>query len=212
MPHNPFTGSNYHGINVLLLWAGGLQYDSNAWATYKQVQGAGGQVRRGEKGHHVIFYKTLNIKERDETGEETEKRIPLMRGFTVFNVEQCDGIELPKPKAIPHAEKLAHAETYIANIGATVRHGGNGAYFNVGKDFIQLPHAGYFRDIESYYAASLHEHTHWTGHKSRLDRKDAVTRYGTEAYAFEELVAEMGSAFACANLGITRILRATRAI
>ena len=201
MPNNPFTGSNYSGINVVICWATqhAMGYQTSAWATYRQVQEAGGQVRKGEKGTHVVFFKPLKIQDR-QTDED--KIVPLLRGYTVFNLEQCDAVQVPARRKIPEVERIENAETFIRNVGADLRHGGNRCYFNLGADYIQLPEAGQFQAVEGYYAANLHERTHWTGHEQRLNRIERRNRYGVDSYAFEELCAELGAAFICADLGI----------
>jgi antirestriction protein ArdC len=208
MPYNPFTKRNYSGVNVLQLWlvAAAKGYVSNAWGTYKQIREAGGQVRGGEKAARVVFFRHLEVKDAEgrqaDQGEDATRFVPLMRVYSVFNAEQCDGLNLPKPKPLPEAQRIERAEAFIRSLGAKVQHGGDVACYRIGGDEIHLPVPQHFTAPEAYYATSLHEHTHWTGHKSRLDRATLGQRYGTEAYAFEELIAELGAAFLCAELGI----------
>lgn len=205
LPFNAASNRAYSGVNTLLLMMAGADagYSSDAWMTYKQAQERGGQVRKGEHGQRVVLWKMRAVKDRDEKADEgTGRMIPLIRAYTVFNLDQIDGIEPPAieaPEAGP--EGLARAEAYIAATGAQIRHGGDRAYYTTGGDFIQLPHLAQFTDLASYYATALHELTHWTGADHRLARKYG-RRFGDESYAAEELVAEMGAAFQCARLGI----------
>lgn len=209
-----FSGEPYTGINVVLLWIAGVErgFESPVWMTYKQAQKIGAQVRGGEKGTTIIYASRFK-KEVDnpkKPGETTSVSIPFLRDYTVFNVAQIDNLPAEfQPQAADTAEvseasrlqRIAHAEEFFADIGATVRHGGNSAYFSQAGDFIQLPPVEQFKTIESYYSTSGHEHIHWSGHKDRLDREFGK-RFGDQAYAAEELVAELGSAFLCADLGI----------
>jgi antirestriction protein ArdC len=193
------NGVAYTGINVLLL---GLSDFSNPyWMTYKQAQEYGGQVRKGEKSTHIVFFKPLAIKDR-ATNED--KTIPLMRGYSVFNAKQIDGLPdrfIVKPEPRHNDERNAIVEKFIADTGANIKHGGDKAFYVPSGDYIQMPMAECFGGINDYYATLAHELTHWTGHESRLDRS-LKTISGTKDYAREELVAELGSAFVCANLGI----------
>lgn len=208
------TGRAYRGVNVPLLWAtaDAFGYRSNVWATYRQWQERGAQVRKGEKSTLVIFWKKLSARrddsdEGDDAAISEKQRDRLMaRGYFVFNADQVDGWD-PKtaPRStladLPEAERIAGAEAFFAAVGATLRHGGNRAYYTTGDDHIQMPQFGQFKSAVAYYATLGHEHIHWTGHKSRLDRRFGA-RFGDNAYAFEELVAELGAAFLCARLGL----------
>lgn len=199
LPENFVSRQQYHGINTLLLWCEADQrgYSSNKWLTYKQAQEKGGQVRKGEKGNLVVFYKTLE-KERED-GEID--RIPMMRHYHVFNVDQIDGIEDPQaaPEITPRTWSDCH--DIEAVVPVQVRHDGARAYYSTSGDYIQMPEKDRFSDAASYYATLLHESTHATGHATRLDRQYGK-RFGDSAYAREELVAEMGAAFLCATFGI----------
>ena len=134
-----------------------------------------------------------------------------MKGYTVFNVEQVDGLPAhyyAQPEnPLPLSERIAHADAFITGTGATTHHGGNSAFYALSRDAVQLPPFEAFRDKESYYATALHELTHWTKPKSRLDRDFSAKRFGDHGYAREELVAELGAAFLCAELGITPEVR-----
>jgi antirestriction protein ArdC len=202
-------GTPYRGINVLLL---GLQGRSCPhWFTYKQASALGGQVKGGEKGTLVTFFKPFKVEDRVT---KEEKTIPLIRHYNVFNAEQIDGLpEKFYPKAVPvvdRNDRNAVADDYIAATGAVITHGGNRAYYAPGPDSIQLPNFDAFDDGAGYYGTALHELTHWTGHKSRCDRNFANSN-GTKDYAKEELVAELGAAYLCAALGVENSPRADHA-
>jgi antirestriction protein ArdC len=201
------NGQPYKGINVLMLWAEAelRGYGCPIWMTYKQAQELSGQVRKGEKGSLVVYAD--KITRNDGESDETAREIHFMKGYTVFNCEQIDG--LPShfyATAAPAAstpERIATAESFTGSTVATVRTGGNRAYYSVTDDYVQMPPLECFRDAESYYATLLHELTHWTRHEVRLNREFGRKRWGDEGYAAEELVAELGAAFMCADLGIT---------
>jgi antirestriction protein ArdC len=203
------NGTPYQGINILLLWGDAMAkgYAANMWMTYRQAVEIGAQVRKGEHGSLVVYADRITRTETADNGEAVEREIPFMKAYTVFNVEQIDGLPeryqtTPEPKG--EALKLIEAtERFFNATGAIFRHGGNQAYYAPGPDIIQLPVPEAFKDAESYAATKAHELTHWTKHPSRLDRDFGRHRFGDEGYAREELVAELGSAFLCADLGIT---------
>jgi len=208
MPRNAVTGRRYAGINVMLLGLTG-----QSWATYKQWQSIGAQVRKGEEGTAVMFFKPLQVKDK-ETGEDTT--IPMMRTFTVFNAGQVDGYEVEGIE-LTEAERIAGADQWVSKTGADIRHNNiGGAFYKPIADWIQVPHLESFTaskhstQVENYYSTLFHELTHWTGHNARCNR-DLGNRFGSPDYAFEELVAEMGAAFQCALLGITNEPRADHA-
>jgi antirestriction protein ArdC len=212
------NGIPYQGINVLMLWAAAMEkgYAAPIWMTFKQAQEFKAHVRKGEKGSLVVYADRITRTETDtETGEESERAIPFMKGYTVFNVEQIDGLpERFYAKAEPRSEtvqRIERAEIFFAATGVTVRHGGNMAYYNVTHDHVQMPPIEAFRDAESYYATLAHEATHSTRHPSRLNRDFGRKRFGDEGYAMEELVAELGSAFLCADLELTPEVRGDHA-
>lgn len=204
------NGEAYRGINILLLWGAALDggYTSNIWMTFKQATERGGQVRKGEKGSTVVFAGRIKKTEANEQGDDEEREIPFLKGYTVFNVDQIDGLpretyEPPAPLDDGYRVQLVdEAEKFIAGTGAVVRHGGGRAFYAPGSDHIQMPPLQAFIDAESYTATKAHELVHWTGHPARLQREFGK-RFGDNAYAFEELVAELGSAFLCADLAIT---------
>lgn len=204
LPFNPFTRRHYSGINVVLLWAEGMAkgYPTQRWATFRQVLEAGGHVRRGERGTRIVFYRTLDLK--DETSDGETKKIPLLKSFTVFNRAQCDGLgeaESP-PGPVAPFDRDERAETFVRHVGADVRFNGGRAFYRPLGDYIEMPQAELFQTQVAYYATLIHELTHWTGHTSRLDRLKLGERYGSESYAFEELIAELGASFICAELGL----------
>ena len=203
------NGTPYRGINVLLLWGEAMEkgYTSSTWMTYRQAIELNAQVRKGEHGSLVVYADRFTRIEADDQGEDMEREIPFMKAYTAFNVEQIEGLPdhytfKPEPKGEP-LQLLESAERFFAATGATFRHGGNMAYYAPGPDLIQLPPPEAFRDAQSYAAIKSHELCHWTKHESRLNREFGRKRFGDHAYAREELVAELGAAFLCADLGIT---------
>jgi antirestriction protein ArdC len=207
------NGIPYQGINVVVLWMAGVAngYASPRWFTFRQALELGGHVRKGEHGELVVYADRIIRTATDDNGEETERAIPFLKGYTVFNAEQCENlpahyaarIEAP----LPVAQRLETADRFFAATGAEIRHGGNRAYYAEGADFVQMPPFECFRDAESYAATLAHELTHWTKHDKRLARDFGRTRWGDEGYAREELVAELGAAFLAADLGITPEVR-----
>jgi len=207
------NGQPYNGINILMLWSAAMEKEHTApiWMTFRQAKELGANVRKGEKGELVVYANKINRTEETTGGEEIEHTIPFMKGYTVFNVEQIEGLpshyyQLAEPVLDP-VQRIQHAEAFFAATGADIRHSGNQAYYAIGSDRIQLPPFESFRDAESYYATLAHEATHWTRHPNRLDRSFGRKRYGDEGYAQEELVAELESAFLSADLGITPEVR-----
>ena len=201
------NGKPYSGINVLSLWASAMAQNFAApiWMTFKQASELDTHIRKGEKGSLVVYADSIKRKETDEkTGDEIDREIPFLKGYTVFNVEQIEGLpEVYYPKVAPNPDsvpRIDHAEKFFAALGATIRHGGNRAFYSIAADVIQMPPFESFQDADSYYATLAHECTHWTGSKARLDRDFGGHRFGSEGYAVEELVAELGAAFLCADL------------
>lgn len=203
------NGQPYRGINVLMLWGEAMErgYSCPIWMTYNQANELGAQVRKGEHGSLVVFANRINRTETDAKGNEVEREIPFLKGYTVFNCEQIDGLPAqytaPADQTLDPVQRIAEAEQFFANAGADIRHGGNQAYYAIHTDYVQVPSFETFRDAESYYATLAHEMTHWTRHPTRLDREFGRKRWGDEGYAAEELVAELGSAFLSADLGLT---------
>jgi antirestriction protein ArdC len=206
------NGIPYRGINILVLWSAASEkgYAAPVWMTFKQASELKANVRKGEHGSLVVYADKI-IRTETDAGEEAEYAIPFLKGYTVFNVEQIDGLPehyyaKPAPR-VDTIERIDRAESFFVGTGATIRHGGTMAYYNVSQDFVQMPPFEIFRDAESYYATLAHETTHWTRHKSRLDRDFGRKRFGDEGYAMEELVAELGSAFLSADLDLTPDVR-----
>jgi antirestriction protein ArdC len=205
------TGEHYRGINVLMLWGAAQDagYERSQWLTFKQAIALKGCVRKGEKGTLVVYASTFSKTETDANGDDTERAIPFLKGYTVFNVAQCDGLparyygedEAVTPLA-PVAERCAAAETFVGNTGAIVRHGGGRAFYSTGTDAITMPPYETFEDPESYAATKLHELGHWTGHEKRLARTFGK-HFGDKDYSKEELVAELTAAFLCADLNVS---------
>lgn len=210
MPHNFTSHRQYTGINVMLLWAAGIQsgYSSSAWLTYKQAKDKGGHVRKGEKGTQIVFWKFLEkpTGETDANGDQVTDRIPMCRFYTVFNVEQCENLPGVVDEAPAVPQGYEHIDEVIQAIGADIQHGGNRACYIPSRDQIRMPRPQDFTAPANYYAVLMHELTHWTGAASRLDR-NLSGRFGDAQYAAEELIAEIGAAFACARLGIKGELR-----
>lgn len=202
------NGEAYQGINILSLWGSAMEkgFSSATWVTFKQAKELGGHVLKGEKGSLVVYANTLNRTETDEKGEETELKIPYMKGYTVFNAEQIEGLPenyYDKPECTDNpVERIEHAEKFFAATGAAIHHGGAQAFYAVAHDHVKLPFIEAFTDAEGYYATLAHEITHWTRHPDRLNRDFGRKAWGDEGYAKEELVAELGAAFICADLGI----------
>lgn len=203
------NGIPYQGINVVMLWSAAVAagYAAPIWMTFKQAKELGAHVRKGEKGSLVVYANTVTKTEIDaDTGDEAEHEIPFMKGYTVFNVEQVEGLPTqfyaPTQPRLDPVQRIDHAEEFFAATRADIRHGGNRAYYSVTDDYVQMPPFETFKDAESYYATLAHECTHWTRHASRLERDFGRKRWGDEGYAMEELVAELGSAFLSADLDL----------
>lgn len=203
------NGKPYSGINVLTLWteATAQGFSCPIWMTYKQAQELGAQVRKGEKGSPVVFADRLHRKETDDNGDEVSREIPFLKGYTVFNCEQIEGLPAhytaPAAPVLDPVQRIESIEQFFAKTGADIHHGGDRAYYAIQNDYVQMPPFETFLDPESYYATLAHEMTHWTRHEKRLNREFGRKRWGDEGYAAEELVAELGSAFLSADLGLT---------
>jgi len=203
------NGIPYRGINVLMLWADSVEkgYNAPIWITFKQAQELGGHVRKGESGSLVVYASTFSKTKTDAgSGAEVERDIPFLKGYTVFNAEQVEGLPphfyAPAQAPLDPVQRIGRAEEFFSATGADIRHGGNRTFYSYGEDRIQLPPCETFKDAESYYATLAHEAAHWTRHESRLERDFGRKRWGDEGYAMEELVAELGAAFICADFGI----------
>jgi antirestriction protein ArdC len=206
VPCNAVSNRPYSGCNVILLWlARGRGWPTPRFLTFKQAAEAGGSVRKGEHGTRVYFVKQLTVHDRSQptNSEDATKLVPMLREYTVFNVSQCDG--LPERITNPAPTKVRNpgqrdplADQFLACSGADIREGAGEAYYAPGADFISLPSFAAFKGADHFYNVAFHELTHWTGHKARCAR-DFGTRFGNQAYAAEELVAELGAAFLSAE-------------
>ena len=201
------NGIPYSGINILMLWSSAVAggFAAPIWMTFRQSMELGAHVRKGEKGSLVVYANSITRKETDEaTGEDIEHEIHYMKGYTVFNVDQIEGLPAhyyakPEPRLNP-IQRTERAEQFFAALNADIRHGGTQAYYAQQSDYIRMPPFEAFETAESYYATLAHESTHWTKHPSRLNRDFGRKQWGDEGYAEEELVAELGAAFLCADL------------
>lgn len=216
LPKNALTGRTYSGINILILWHHVVRagFATQMWLTYRQAQDMGGQVTKGERGvtacHADTFIPKAERERAEKDGDDPE-RVSFLKRFTLFNVEQCEG--LPQKthtvaSPLPEAEIIPHAERLIEATGADFRVGGMKAFYVPSQDFIRVPPQPAFFEQINFYRTCFHELGHWTGHETRLAR-DLSHSFGSKPYAREELVAEMASAFVCASLGITPTIRHT---
>lgn len=199
------NGETYQGINIVALWEAASRkgYESPRWLTFKQAQKEGGRVRQGEKATKVVYWNTFTKQDAD-SDEDKPVKIPFIRSYAVFNIEQIDGIEEPEAVALfQNTEaRLAKIDAFFQATGAVIKHGGGRAYYRPSEDTITMPHFERFTDAESYYSTLAHETVHWVGHSSRLDRGTGSFAMSSPEYAREELVAELGAAFLSAHLGL----------
>ncbi|KPF42618.1 ArdC family protein [Rhizobium sp. AAP43] len=202
------NGQPYSGMNILLLWSEQMArgFSSSMWMTFKQALELGASVRKGETGSTVVFASRFTKSKIDGHGNEVDREIPFLKAYTVFNIEQIDGLpdhyhQSSEPVIDPVA-RIETADRFFRNTGSVVRHGGNQAFYAPGPDLIQMPAFETFKDPASYYAVLGHEHVHWTAEKSRVGRD--LSRYAKDRTerAREELIAELGSCFLCADIGI----------
>jgi antirestriction protein ArdC len=212
-PHNVQSNRDYRGINVILLVLAAQckGYAPGAWATYKQIGDRGGQVRKGEKATQVVFFSAIEVE--DRKNPDLMKKVPLMRFYSVFNVEQAEWTKDPFGKHAPvdgeeaEVDALPDCEETIKATGAVIKHGGDMACYIPSIDQIRMPARKSFVDKGAYYSTTFHELTHWTSKEGRCDRDLSAGRFGNPEYAFEELVAELSSAFLCAEHGVDGTLR-----
>lgn len=207
----------YSGINVLLLWARAMEagYDRAIWMTFRQAHELGACVRKGEKATTIVYANKISRTEQDDEGQDIERQVAFLKAYSVFNVAQIDGLPegfVPlSPEQLPEAERIACADAFFQATGASLIHGGEEAYYRTDLDRIHLPSFGAFHSAQDYYATLAHEMVHWTRHASRLDRNLGRKLSGDAGYAREELVAELGAAFLCADLGLELTPRADHA-
>ena len=203
LPVNASTHRPYRGVNVMMLWAVAAKksYETNLWATYQQWRELGAQVRKGEKSTSVVFWRFFDEEDESEApeGERRSHKSVMARAYHVFNAAQVDGYEMPGIPRLPETERIERAEQFFDGIGADIREGGSRAFYSPAEDYIQMPPFALFKKADFRYSVLAHEVTHWTGAGSRLNR-NLAPRFQKEAYAAEELVAELGSAFISAEL------------
>ncbi|MBK5571252.1 zincin-like metallopeptidase domain-containing protein [Ensifer sp. SSB1] len=207
-PVNIASSKTYRGVNILSLWAAAhaAGYPTGIWGTYHQWQALGAQVRKGEHGHLVVFWKTHDRDKTDDQACDGNRDEParsmFARGYSVFNCAQVDGYTPPEIPVLPEAKRIDRAERFCAALGIDICHGGSQAYYRPATDQVQIPRFACFRDAVAYYAVLLHECGHASGASHRLDR-DLSGRFGTAAYAMEECTVELLSAMICADLGLS---------
>ena len=204
----------YQGINVLILWGAAIDagFASPFWMTYRQARSIGAQVRRGERASHIVFAKTAKKKDTDEFGAEVEVILPVRRVYAVFNADQIDDLPAKYVPEVPDVnpdERDTACQAWFDALGIDIAYGGTRAYYAPGPDRIQMPPFETFESRQAFLSTLAHEHCHASGHPSRLGRDFGPP--GTPKYAREELVAELGSAFLCADLGIASAPRADHA-
>lgn len=224
-PTNVASKKPYRGVNILALWAAAetAGYGSGLWGTYRQWTEAGAQVRKGEKAAYVVFYKDTGLGAAanrpdvvDDSGDDQRKYRFVARASAVFAAEQVEGFELPALPARNSIAAIDRADAFVASTKAVIDHEGLRAYYSSTTDTIHLPPPEIFTGTETssateaYYSTLLHELIHWTGREDRCARP-LGRRFGKDAYAMEELIAELGAAFLCAGLGIATTPRADHA-
>jgi antirestriction protein ArdC len=206
-PVNAVSKRPYRGVNILVLWATAQEkgYKSGTWATYKQWQELGAQVRKGEKSANVVFWKFFDSSEEKqegaEAGETKLRKIPMARDYWVFNAEQVEGYAEAAETKPSREDRIESAEAFFHAVGIDVKPGGNRAFYSPDTDTVHMPEFEAFKEPLFYYSVLAHETTHYSGAAHRLNR-DLSGRFGSESYAMEELVAELGSAFLCSELGL----------
>ncbi len=214
MPHNAASRHRYSGINIVILWDAVIThgFTTNAFLTFRQALGLGGNVKKGEHGTTVVYaHRFTPDQERRRAEAEGRKAdsIPFLKRFTVFSTDQCEGlpadVALP-PTPIPEGLIQPEAEALIAATKADFRIGGDQAFYAPGLDYVQVPRPDAYFDPINWHRTAWHELGHWSGHRSRLDR-DQTGAFGSLNYGKEELIAEMAGAFVCASLGITPTVR-----
>lgn len=207
MPKNLVSKKEYRGINVFLLSA--MSYSSPYFLTFNQAKSKGGSVRKGEKSCMVAFWKLMDRTGNDaEDGGVANGKIPLLRYYNVFNLEQCEGIDAPEPEeTVNEFTPIEKAEQIITGMpnSPNIHYGGNRAFYRPSEDRVQMPHKHTFEHSEDFYAVLAHELSHSTGAKHRLARKEVMERnaFGSNDYSAEELVAEFAASFLCAHAGIS---------
>jgi len=213
VPLNVISGKAYQGVNAVLLWGNVGRFKTPHYVTYKQAMDLGGHVRKGEHGFQICKVLQLVSKPKEGATDQEGRAFSTMKFFTVFNVDQCDGLpasafETPEIKLNHTDDRDATIDEFIAATGANYSEtGGDRAFYRGGfDDFVAMPEFASFKSAALYYSTAFHELGHWTGHGTRLDRQFGK-RFGDRAYAAEELVAELTSAFLCAEFNIDGALQ-----
>lgn len=207
-PYNAAKNRPYRGCNYF--WLLQQPYSNPAWLTFDQAQKMGGNVKAGQKGTPVIYWNIQRRTGKDSEGNDAVTAVPFIKHYWVFNVEQCEGLRLPEiekepePDWSPESNVMALVDRLELQGGLT--HGGDNAFYAPSRDVISMPAMAAFNSPENYHATLLHEATHATGAKHRLDRLTPA-KFASEEYAYEELVAELGAAMLCAHCGIDGDLR-----
>lgn len=210
-PRNIISGKGYSGFNSFITYC--APYESPFWGTYKQWQDKGVQVKKGEKATHIIYASKFLPKDQKKLPKEEQKTAFCLKPYAIFNSEQTD-YEMPELELNPTQSNIdihADAEVFVSNTGASIQHLGNNAFYSPTTDSITMPAREQFFTTSDYYGTLLHELTHWTRHKTRLNRSFNQKRFGDSGYAQEELVAELSSAILCAMIGIDAKPRADHA-
>lgn len=219
LPVNVASGNAYRGVNTVALWAAAdaFGYDHGLWGTYRQWQDRGAQVRKGEKSSLIVFYRELESDDADGNDDNDPRRRCMARASRVFNFAQVDGYVIDEPTTDDNrVDPIASAEAFVGATGTKIFEGGDRAFYSIRDDAITMPDRFRFIDTksgtatEARYATLLQELIHWTGASHRLDRTFGE-RFGDDVYAMEELVAELGAAFLCGDLGISAEPRADHA-
>jgi antirestriction protein ArdC len=218
LPVNAISNRPYRGVNAFLL--GITPYTDHRWLTFKQVTEQGGNVRKGEKASLAVFWKLWEPNDSNSNEDETkrQKRVPILRHYSLFNAEQCENLSLPElyqPQEAKRHQRIQRAEQIIAEMPnpPTIAEGGGSAWYRPSTDHVQVPKFESFSSPDSYYAVLMHELGHATGHQDRLNRKGVTgtIQFGSGDYSQEELVAELTSAFLCAKAGLDNSLLADSA-
>jgi antirestriction protein ArdC len=205
VPMNLISKIPYRGVNILTLTMAG--YSNPYWVTYRQALERGGRVKSGEHGLPVVFFKMLDRSDASEPSDQGGK-FPLLRYYTIFNVDQCEGLEFPKIETTSHnpIESIEDCEDLVANMQSRpeIKSSEARAYYMPSTDIVNMPNKSLFESAEEYYSTLFHELVHSTGHQSRVNRKTLIDmcRFGDTNYSKEELVAEMGATFLCGIAGI----------
>lgn len=210
IPRNAQTGNGYRGINTLALWSAARLrgYTLPYWASFRQWTNLGARIRRGEKSTIIVFFKRTPPSDDDKAQVNEQRSKIILRYSSVFNATQVDGWQYPEAPATDRTEHLGTVDDFITGLGAEIQYGSTAAYYSRRFDRIHMPARHDFvksatrTETEGFYSVLLHEHIHWSGHPKRLDR-NLTGQFGDAAYAMEELTAELGAAFLCAEFGIS---------